>query len=107
MLTCSRELEEVNQQLICETTRQFHKLEADVQRVEGILQEKELALEEMRQKQEETQRELEKAEEEKKQLIEAILEKDGVIHEYEHRVRQLMVLKAPQDHSEEEKGIES
>jgi hypothetical protein len=73
-----------------ETTRQFKKLESDVQRVEMILEEKEYALQEARQSNEQLKEEVDKVVEEKKILIEAIFEKDLVIKEYEAKLKELL-----------------
>lgn len=84
------ELELINKKLVDETAKQFKKLEEDVQRVECILSEKELAAAEHKRENEKLREEVSMVSDEKKILIEAIFEKDIVIKEYENKLTEML-----------------
>lgn len=78
----SEELEAINRKIVEDTTEQFKNLELDVQRVEKILEEKELQITSLETGKKLLEESLDQANEEKKILIEAIFEKDLVIKEF-------------------------
>ncbi len=73
-----------------ETAKQFKKLEEDVQRVEQILEDKEIVLDSARKDNAKLSEQIDQIGEEKKILIEAIFQKDIVIREYEAKLKELI-----------------
>lgn len=83
-------MEQINKKLVEETAKQFKKLEEDVQRVEQILEDKEIVLDSARKDNAKLSEQIDQIGEEKKILIEAIFQKDIVIREYEAKLKELM-----------------
>ena len=74
-------MEQINKKLVEETAKQFKKLEEDVQRVEQILEDKEIVLDSARKDNAKLSEQIDQIGEEKKILIEAIFQNDIVIRE--------------------------
>lgn len=83
-------MEQINKKLVEETAKQFKKLEEDVQRVEQILEDKEIVLDSARKDNAKLSEQIDQIGEEKKILIEAIFQKDIVIREYEAKLKELI-----------------
>ena len=87
---CREELELANKRLLEETTKNFKRLESDVQRVERILEEKETNITDLQQETKVLTQSLRQAKEENQLLIEALLSKDLIIKEFQAKISELL-----------------
>jgi hypothetical protein len=83
-------LELANKGLLEETTKNFKRLESDVQRVERILEEKEANMTDLQQETKVLNHYLEQTKEENQLLIEALLSKDLIIKEFQAKISELL-----------------